>query len=103
MRNCASCAGLFSNDDVAYVGLVGRLEDQISEEAVVGGSDDLAPAADQLRFDDADQRFGWLMDHSPVAMGVHVDGRYVYVNKTLVRKMGAQSADEFIGRRVTDF
>src|ERR1700761_3955554 len=43
------------------------------------------------------------MDYSPVAIGVHVDGRYVYVNETLVRKMAARSADEFIGRRITDF
>jgi diguanylate cyclase (GGDEF)-like protein/PAS domain S-box-containing protein len=79
------------------------LEDQPSEEPVVGSADGLAPAAEQVRFDDADQRYRWLMDHSPAAIGVHVDGRYVYVNETLVRKMGAQSADEFIGRRVTDF
>ncbi|MGB8792973.1 MAG: PAS domain S-box protein, partial [Mycobacterium sp.] len=43
------------------------------------------------------------MDHSPLAIGVHLDGRYVYVNETLVRKMAAESADQFIGRRVTDF
>jgi diguanylate cyclase (GGDEF)-like protein/PAS domain S-box-containing protein len=79
---------------------VGRLEDQISEEGRAGP---LAAGAEQLRFDDAEQRYRWLLDHSPVAIGVHVDGRYVYVNKTLVRKMGAQSADQFIGRRVTDF
>ena len=82
---------------------MGRLEDQRSEEPVVGSADGLAPAADKLRFDDAEQRYRWLLDHSPVAIGVHVDGRYVYVNQTLVRKMAAQSADEFIGRRVTDF
>ena len=85
------------------MGLVGRLEDRISEEPVVGSADGLAPAAEQLRFDDAEQRYRWLVDHSPVAIGVYVDGRYVYVNQTLVRKMAAQSADEFIGRRVTDF
>jgi diguanylate cyclase (GGDEF)-like protein/PAS domain S-box-containing protein len=79
---------------------VGRLADQISDER---RADDLSAAPEQLRFDDADQRYRWLMDHSPVAIGVHVDGRYVYVNETLVRKMGARSADDFIGRRVTDF
>ena len=79
---------------------MGRLADQISEER---RADDLSAARERLRFDDADQRYRWLMDHSPVAIGVHVDGRYVYVNETLVRNMGAQSADEFIGRRVTDF
>ena len=82
---------------------MGRLEDQISEERVVGSADDLADEAEQSRVDEAEQRYRWLLDHSPVAIGVHVDGRYVYVNETLVRKMAAQSADQFIGRRVTDF
>jgi diguanylate cyclase (GGDEF)-like protein/PAS domain S-box-containing protein len=36
-------------------------------------------------------------------MCVHAGGRYVYVNQALVRKMGAQSADELLGRVVTDF
>src|SRR6201995_4487591 len=65
--------------------------------------DDLAAVAEQSLVDDAAQRYRWLMDHSPLAIGVHLDGRYVYVNETLVRKMAAQSADQFIGRRVTDF
>jgi diguanylate cyclase (GGDEF)-like protein/PAS domain S-box-containing protein len=52
---------------------------------------------------EADQQYRWLLDHSPVAMCVHADGRYVYVNQTLVRKMGAQSADQLIGRKITDF
>ena len=80
------------------------MEDQISEEPVVGHSEDLATAAERPEaVDDAAQRYRWLMDHSPLAIGVHLDGRYVYVNETLVRKMAAQSADQFIGRRVTDF
>src|SRR6202012_1631648 len=52
---------------------------------------------------EADQQYRWLLDHSPVAMCVHVDGRYVYVNETLVRKIGAQSADQLLGRKITDF
>ena len=83
--------------------LAGRLEDQISEEPVVGRIEDFAAAADQLQVDEAEQRYRWLLDQSPVAIGVHVDGRYVYVNETLVRKMAAQSADQFLGRQVTDF
>lgn len=70
---------------------VGRLVERISE------------VPEQSHVIEAAQRYRWLMDHSPLAIGVHVDGRYVYVNKTLVRKMAAQSADQFIGRRVTDF
>ena len=79
------------------------MEDQISEEPVVGSADDLAAAVEQSHVDEAAQRYRWLMDHSPLAIGVHVDGRYVYVNETLVRHMAAASADQFIGRRVTDF
>jgi diguanylate cyclase (GGDEF)-like protein/PAS domain S-box-containing protein len=76
------------------------LADQISEERC---AEDLSTAAEQSQVDEVEQRYRWLMDHSPVAIGVHVDGRYVYVNETLVRKMAARSADEFIGRRITDF
>ena len=55
------------------------------------------------RADEAEQQYRWLVDHSPVAMCVHADGRHVYVNQTLVRKMGAQSADQLLGRKITDF
>ncbi len=61
------------------------------------------PALERPRADAAEQQYRWLVDHSPVAMCVHADGRYVYVNQTLVRKMGAQSADQLLGRRITDF
>jgi diguanylate cyclase (GGDEF)-like protein/PAS domain S-box-containing protein len=51
----------------------------------------------------AEQQYRWLIEHSPVAICVHADGRYVYVNQTLVRKIGAQSADQLLGRKITDF
>jgi diguanylate cyclase (GGDEF)-like protein/PAS domain S-box-containing protein len=59
--------------------------------------------AEQPRDIEADQQYRWLLDHSPVAMCVHADGRYVYVNQTLVRRMGAQSAGQLLGRKITDF
>ena len=59
--------------------------------------------AEQSQEIEADQQYRWLLDHSPVAMCVHADGRYVYVNQTLVRKMGAQSASQLLGRKITDF
>ncbi|MCV7333358.1 diguanylate cyclase [Mycobacterium cookii] len=49
------------------------------------------------------QQYQLLVDHSPVAICVHVDGRYVYVNETLVRNMAARSADQLLGRKITDF
>jgi diguanylate cyclase (GGDEF)-like protein/PAS domain S-box-containing protein len=100
VRKRAACAALFSNTGNARVELVERLEEQISEESAVGHTDG---APEPLQVDAADQRYRWLMDHSPVAIGVHQDGRYVYVNETLVRRMAAQSADQFIGRLATDF
>jgi PAS domain S-box-containing protein len=51
----------------------------------------------------AEQQYRWLIEHSPVAICVHADGRYVYVNQTLVRKMGARSPDQLLGRKITDF
>jgi diguanylate cyclase (GGDEF)-like protein/PAS domain S-box-containing protein len=51
----------------------------------------------------AEQQYRSLIEHSPVAICVHADGRYVYVNQTLVRNIGAQSADELLGRKITDF
>jgi len=58
--------------------------------------------AEQSQDIEADQQYRWLLDHSPVAICVHADGRYVYVNQTLVRKMGAQSAGQLLGRKITD-
>jgi diguanylate cyclase (GGDEF)-like protein/PAS domain S-box-containing protein len=52
---------------------------------------------------EAEQRYQWLIDHSPLAICVHADDRYVYVNDTLVRRLGATSADQLLGRRITDF
>jgi len=50
-----------------------------------------------------EQQYRWLIEHSPVAICVHADGRCVFVNHTLVRKMGAHSADQLLGRKITDF
>jgi diguanylate cyclase (GGDEF)-like protein/PAS domain S-box-containing protein len=60
-------------------------------------------AHESPRADAAEERYRWLIDHSPVAICVHADGRYVYVNQTLVRRIGAQSADQLLGRKITDF
>jgi diguanylate cyclase (GGDEF)-like protein/PAS domain S-box-containing protein len=81
---------------------VERFDDQLGEEFRDRGAE-LPAAPDQRSVNDAEQPYRWLMDHNPVAIGVHVNGRYVYVNETLVRKMAAQSASQFIGRHVTDF
>jgi diguanylate cyclase (GGDEF)-like protein/PAS domain S-box-containing protein len=63
----------------------------------VSGRPDVTSTADD------EQRYRWLLDHSPVGICVHVDGRYVYVNQALVRSMAADSADQLLGRRLDDF
>jgi diguanylate cyclase (GGDEF)-like protein/PAS domain S-box-containing protein len=68
------------------------LNGHISEMPVEGRCADLA-----------EQRYRWLVDHSPFATCVHADGRHVYVNDALVRKMGAESADQLLGRSILDF
>ncbi len=43
------------------------------------------------------------MDLSPGPMCVHADGRLVYVNPAGVRGFGAHSAEQLVGRPITDF
>jgi diguanylate cyclase (GGDEF)-like protein/PAS domain S-box-containing protein len=51
----------------------------------------------------AERRYRKLLEHSPDPMCVHADGRVVYVNPAGVRGIGAQSADDIVGRMITDF
>jgi diguanylate cyclase (GGDEF)-like protein/PAS domain S-box-containing protein len=53
--------------------------------------------------DPAEWRYRQLLDHSPDPMCVHADGRVVYVNPAAVRGIAAGSADQLVGRMITDF
>jgi diguanylate cyclase (GGDEF)-like protein/PAS domain S-box-containing protein len=44
-----------------------------------------------------------LLEHSPDPLCVHADGRVVYVNPAGVEAIAARSADEVVGRLLTDF
>jgi diguanylate cyclase (GGDEF)-like protein/PAS domain S-box-containing protein len=79
------------------------MDKHLSAEPVRGRLEDLTDEPVQPLTAEAEQRYRWLLDHSPLAICVHVDGRHVYVNETAVRRMGAQSADQLLGRRITDF
>ena len=50
-----------------------------------------------------EQRYRQLLEHSPYPMCVHSDGLVVYVNPAGVRDIGANSADDLVGRMITDF
>jgi diguanylate cyclase (GGDEF)-like protein/PAS domain S-box-containing protein len=49
------------------------------------------------------ERYRTLVDSCPYAICVHQGGRVVYVNPAGVRWMAAQSADQLVGARITDY
>ncbi len=53
--------------------------------------------------DTAEERYRRLVDLSPDPMCVHSAGRVVYVNPAGVRGFGACSAEQLVGRPITDF
>ena len=44
-----------------------------------------------------------LVERSPLALAVHVDGALTFVNDAAVRLLGARAPEELLGRRVLDF
>jgi PAS domain S-box-containing protein len=51
----------------------------------------------------SEENYSRMINLSPDAIGVHTDGRYIYVNPSFTRLFGATSADELIGREVLSF
>jgi diguanylate cyclase (GGDEF)-like protein/PAS domain S-box-containing protein len=62
-----------------------------------------AERADDVSRGPVEERYRQLLEHSPDPLCVHADGRVVYVNPAGVRGIAAQSADELVGRMITDF
>jgi diguanylate cyclase (GGDEF)-like protein/PAS domain S-box-containing protein len=58
--------------------------------------------ADEL-MRESEERYRSLVELAPDAIFVHVDRRVIFVNSAAIRLLGAKSADEFIGRQITDF
>jgi PAS domain S-box-containing protein len=62
---------------------------------------------ERIRFEDClrenEQRYHTLVEMSPDAISVERDGVIHFVNSTAVRLLGAQAADEIIGRPILDF
>jgi diguanylate cyclase (GGDEF)-like protein/PAS domain S-box-containing protein len=79
------------------------MDEHVSAGPIAGRSGDATGDSAASLASDAEQRYRWLLDHSPVGICVHVDGRYVYVNEALVRNMAAESAEQLLGRRIADF
>ncbi|HEU0296379.1 MAG TPA: PAS domain S-box protein [Anaerolineales bacterium] len=52
---------------------------------------------------ESEKRYRDLVEFSPVAMTVHVEGRIVYINPAGARLWGADTPDEVLGRSPLDF
>ena len=71
---------------------------------MAGGADDLHKSNGSGDVGDSpERRYRKLLEHSPDPMCVHADGWVVYVNPAGVRGIGAHSADDIVGRMITDF
>jgi PAS domain S-box-containing protein len=49
------------------------------------------------------ENFRRMVELSPDCIGVHVEGKFVYVNQALVQLLGAQSETEIVGRSLFSF
>ncbi|ORB65193.1 bifunctional diguanylate cyclase/phosphodiesterase [Mycolicibacterium tusciae] len=71
---------------------------------MTAGDDDAGTTdASSLPLDPVEERFRRLLEHSPDPMCVHAEGRVVYVNPAGLRGIAAKSADDLVGRMITDF
>jgi PAS domain S-box-containing protein len=52
---------------------------------------------------ESEERFRRLVETSPDAIGVHCDGKIVFINSAGARIFGASSPDELIGKAIMDF
>ena len=59
--------------------------------------------AAQRALRDSEDRYRSLVDMSPEAILVHVQGRYVFANPAAAELLGAHSPDELVGKPVLDF
>ncbi len=56
----------------------------------------------QEELHESESHYRNLVDYSPDMIAVHCQGKYVFINPAGVRLLGAQSADEIIGKNILD-
>jgi PAS domain S-box-containing protein len=59
--------------------------------------------AAELALRESEERYRLLLEHAPVGIAVHMDGKVVFTNLLAARQMGAVSPDEIVGREIRDF
>jgi PAS domain S-box-containing protein len=51
----------------------------------------------------SEERYRELVEHSPYAIFIHSDGKFIYSNKTGLKLLGFDTTEDFYGRNVMDF
>ncbi len=86
---------------VAVTEVLNRAGEEVYIEGIM---EDVTPRKlAELALKDSEERYRRLVEHSPMAIVVHTDGKLVFVNPAAVKLVGARSADELIGRPVVQF
>jgi PAS domain S-box-containing protein/putative nucleotidyltransferase with HDIG domain len=57
----------------------------------------------ELALEESEERYHQLFDLSPDAIAVHSEGKVILANTAAMNLMGADSSEQIIGRRMTDF
>jgi PAS domain S-box-containing protein len=57
----------------------------------------------EQRHRESDKKYRELVDHLPLAIAIHSEGKLVYANRHAYEMMGASNADDLLGRNVLDF
>jgi PAS domain S-box-containing protein len=70
---------------------------------LVVGTDQTDRIRAERNLQDSEEAYRRLFELSPVPMSVHQDGAFVFVNAAAARLLGAASAAEIQGRRVSEF
>ncbi len=57
----------------------------------------------ELKVIESEERYRVLVDQSPLAIGIHLNGKIVFVNDQVVKLFAGKDKSDFIGRQITDF
>ena len=57
----------------------------------------------EQRHRESDKKYRDLVDHLPLAIAIHAQGKLVYANRHTYEMMGASNEDDLVGRNVLDF
>ncbi len=89
--DCVITATLWHDPDGTVRGYQGLVRDITAQKR----------ADEALR--ESEERYRHLVESSPEPLAVHIAGKLVYVNTACVKMLGAQTADELLGRDVMGF